>query len=188
MFFTLQFSKMFWGLFIGDGMQLCTCIQIFLYATRWRQYRVSNFKPRIFRFSAHILLYFLKNVYSQGSVLSCDNGQCDAHPAGIALTRSSHCFCFQFKHYFNRERIENQISNSKTGVLIYNSFNNKMKRFRNKETGELETKATTTSSHCNIGRTCLPLPITTRENTSLAIHIDQKITIIRAQTIGKFAV
>jgi len=36
----------------------------------------------------------------------------------------------------------------------------------------------TTLSHCNTGRTCLTLPITTRENTSLAIHV-QKITIIR---------
>jgi len=32
------------------------------------------------------------------------------------------------------------------------------------------------------------LPIITRENTSLAIHVVQKITIIRAQKIGKFAV
>ena len=46
----------------------------------------------------------------------------------------------------------------------------------------------TTSSHCNTGRACLPLPITTRENTPLAIHVVQKITIIRAQKIGKFAV
>jgi len=36
----------------------------------------------------------------------------------------------------------------------------------------------TTSSQCNTGRTCLPLPIITRENTSLAIHVVQKITII----------
>ena len=36
----------------------------------------------------------------------------------------------------------------------------------------------TTSSHCNTGRTCLPLPIITSENTSLAIHVVQKITII----------
>jgi len=32
------------------------------------------------------------------------------------------------------------------------------------------------------------LPIITRENTSLAIHVVQKITIIRAHKIGKFAV
>ena len=32
------------------------------------------------------------------------------------------------------------------------------------------------------------LPITTRENTSLAIQVVQKITIIRAQKIGKFEV
>ena len=38
-------------------------------------------------------------------------------------------------------------------------------------------------------RTCLPLPITPRENISLAsIHVVQKITIIRAQKIGKLAV
>ena len=46
----------------------------------------------------------------------------------------------------------------------------------------------TTSSQCNTDRTCLPLPTTTRENTSLTIHVVQKITIIRAQKIGKFAV
>jgi len=46
----------------------------------------------------------------------------------------------------------------------------------------------TISSRCNTGRTRLPLPITTRENTSLAIHVVQKITIIRAQKIRKFAV
>jgi len=51
---------------------------------------------------------------------------------------------------------------------------------------KLETKAMTTSSHCNTGRTCLPLPIATRENTYLAIHVVQKMTIIRAH--GKFAV
>ena len=53
---------------------------------------------------------------------------------------------------------------------------------------KLETKATTTSSHCDTGRICLPLLIVTRENTSLAINVVQKITIIRAQKIGKFTV
>jgi len=43
----------------------------------------------------------------------------------------------------------------------------------------------TTLSHCNTGRTCLSLSIITRENTSLAIHVVQKITIIRPQKIGK---
>jgi len=52
---------------------------------------------------------------------------------------------------------------------------------------ELETKAMPLLRHCNTGRTCLPLPITTRENNSI-IHIVQKITIICAQKIGKFAV
>jgi len=42
--------------------------------------------------------------------------------------------------------------------------------------------------HCNTGRSCYQLPITIRENTSLSIHVVQKITIIRAQKIGKFAV
>ena len=37
----------------------------------------------------------------------------------------------------------------------------------------------TTSSHCNTGRTCLSLPIATRENTYLAVHVGQKITITR---------
>jgi len=40
---------------------------------------------------------------------------------------------------------------------------------------ELETKAMPLLKHCNTGRTCLQLPITTRENTSLAIHILQKM-------------
>ena len=37
-------------------------------------------------------------------------------------------------------------------------------------------------------RTCLSLPITRRENTSLAVQVVQKIAIIRAQKIGKFTV
>ena len=52
----------------------------------------------------------------------------------------------------------------------------------------LETKAITTSSHCNTGRTYLSLRVTTRENTSLAIHVVQKITIIGAQKVGKCAI
>ena len=32
----------------------------------------------------------------------------------------------------------------------------------------------TTSSQCNTGRKCVTLPIITRENTSLAIHVVQK--------------
>ena len=53
---------------------------------------------------------------------------------------------------------------------------------------KLETKAMTTSSHCDTGRMVVTLRIITRENTSLAIHVVQKITIIHAQKIGKFAV
>jgi len=53
---------------------------------------------------------------------------------------------------------------------------------------KLETKLMTTSSQCDTGRTCLSLPIITRENTSLAIHVVQKITIICVQKIGKFVV
>jgi len=34
--------------------------------------------------------------------------------------------------------------------------------------------------HCNTGRTCYQLPINTRENTSLCIHVVQNITIICA--------
>ena len=41
----------------------------------------------------------------------------------------------------------------------------------------------TTSSHCNTGRICVTLRIITRENASLAIHVIQKITVIRAQKI-----
>jgi len=46
----------------------------------------------------------------------------------------------------------------------------------------------TTSSQYNTGRMCVIFPIITRENTSLAVHVVQKITIIRVQKIGKFAV
>ena len=53
---------------------------------------------------------------------------------------------------------------------------------------KLETEAMTTSSQCNTGRTSLQLPIITRVNTSLAIHVVQKVTIIRPQKIGKVAV
>jgi len=53
---------------------------------------------------------------------------------------------------------------------------------------ELETKAMTTSSQCDTGRTCLSLPIITRENTSIAVHVVQKKTIIHPLKIGKFAV
>jgi len=35
----------------------------FLCAARWRRYRVSNFKPRIFRFSVHFYCDFMNNVY-----------------------------------------------------------------------------------------------------------------------------
>ena len=56
------------------------------------EYQISNRE-----FSAFLRTYycdFLYNVYSEGSVFSCDNAQCDDHPAGIAMTRSSHCFYF----------------------------------------------------------------------------------------------
>jgi len=46
----------------------------------------------------------------------------------------------------------------------------------------------TISSHCNAGRMCVTLSIIITENISLAIDVVQKITIIRAQKIGKFAV
>jgi len=39
----------------------------------------------------------------------------------------------------------------------------------------------TTSSHCNRDKICLPFHITTRKQTSLPVHVVQKITIIRAQ-------
>jgi len=55
-----------------------------------------------------------------------------------------------------------------------------------KNSVQLETKAMPPMRNCNTGRTCLPLPIITRENTSLAIQV-QKITIIRAQKFGKFS-
>ena len=50
-------KKMFWGLFIG---MICSCVPIFKFFSTppdgASQYRVSNLKPRIFRFSAHVLL------------------------------------------------------------------------------------------------------------------------------------
>jgi len=55
---------------------------------------------------------------------------------------------------------------------------------------KLETKAMTTSSQCNTGRTCLPLmqhaPVShyhKRKHFRSSIHVVQKITIIRAQKI-----
>ena len=57
-----------------------------------------------------------------------------------------------------------------------------------KTNSKLETKAMTTSSQCNTGRMFVTLPLITRENTSLAIHVVQKITIICVLKIGKFAV
>jgi len=59
-----NFQKCF-GYFIGDI--LCSCAPMFKFFSnmaRWRPYGVSNFKRRIFRFSAHVLLWFLNNVYS----------------------------------------------------------------------------------------------------------------------------
>jgi len=41
-------------------------------------------------------------------------------------------------------------------------------------TKAVETKAMPLLRQWNTGRTCLPLPITTRENTSLAVHVVQK--------------
>jgi len=60
------------------------------------EYQISNCK-----FSDFLRTYycdFLSNVYRQGSFFCCNNGQCDAHTAGITLTRSSHCFCFLSTH------------------------------------------------------------------------------------------
>ena len=52
-----NFQKCFGGFLQWDDTQLCTHVQIFLCAARWRHYGVSNFKPRIFRFSAHLYTY-----------------------------------------------------------------------------------------------------------------------------------
>jgi len=49
---------------LADGQTICHSytelhhVQIFLCAARWRHYRVSNFKSRIFRFSAKVLRGF----------------------------------------------------------------------------------------------------------------------------------
>ena len=70
---------------------ICSCAPIFkIFYTppdgASTEYQISNRE-----FSDFLHTYycdFLNNV--EGSVFSCDNGQSDAHPAGIALTRSSH--------------------------------------------------------------------------------------------------
>jgi len=46
----------------------------------------------------------------------------------------------------------------------------------------------TTSSHCNTDRMCITLPIIATEKTPLPIHVAEKITVIRAQKVGKSAV
>ena len=55
---------------------------------------------------------------------------------------------------------------------------------------KLETKAMPLLRHCNTGRICVTLPIITTEKNlaCLSIHVAQKITVIRAQKSGKFAV
>jgi len=64
---------------------------------------------------------------------------------------------------------------------IYEHMNTKkISKFKTYTTKN-KTKATPLLRHCNTGRsdrTCLPLLITTRENTFLAIYVVQKITII----------
>jgi len=42
---------------------------------------------------------FLNNVYSYGSVFSCDDGQCDAHPAGIAVLLFLVIYLFLFIYF-----------------------------------------------------------------------------------------
>jgi len=37
---------------------ICSTFSQCFWSSRWRHYRVSNFKLRIFRFSAHVLLWF----------------------------------------------------------------------------------------------------------------------------------
>jgi len=57
-----------------------------------------------------------------------------------------------------------------------------------KEERNWKLKAMPLLRRCNTGRTCVPFYITTREQTSLPVHVVQKITIIPAQKIGKSAV
>ena len=45
-----------WGLHFFGEEKPFPADGIFLCAARWRQYGVSNFKPRIFRFSAYVFL------------------------------------------------------------------------------------------------------------------------------------
>ena len=71
----------------------CSCAPIFKFFYTLpdgasTEYQISNRE-----FSDFLHTYIV--MYSWRSVFSCDNGQCDAHPAGIAVTRSSHCICFQ---------------------------------------------------------------------------------------------
>ena len=95
-----NFQKCFGGLLQG---MICSCAPIFKFFYTPRdsantEYQISN--REFFDFLHTYYCDFPNNVYSQGSVFSCDNAQCDAHPAGIAKTRSSHCFCFQFLYSF----------------------------------------------------------------------------------------
>jgi len=48
------------------------------------------------------------------------SGECLSSPSGFGQSPTAKRFLVHFKHYFNQERIENQISNSQIGVLKFN--------------------------------------------------------------------
>ena len=98
---------------------ICSCAPMFKFfctppdgATT--EYQISNRE-----FSDFLRTYycdFLSNVQRQARFFfCCDNGQCDAYPAGIALPQKRHCFCFQFNTFL--------VSDSPYNKFIFFIFN-----------------------------------------------------------------
>jgi len=67
---------------------ICSCAPIFKFFYTPPDGASTGYQISNREFSDFLHTYycnFLNNVYSYGSVFSCDKGQCDAYPAGIAL-------------------------------------------------------------------------------------------------------
>jgi len=89
-----NFKKCFGGILYG---MICSCAPMFKFFSvppdgAATAYQISN--RGFSNFLRTFYCDLLSNVYRYGSFFCYDNGQCDAHPAGFAVTRSSHCFCF----------------------------------------------------------------------------------------------
>ena len=54
------------------------------------KFQTANFSI----FCARIIVIFCTTCIGRQDFLCCDNGRCDAYPAGIALPQKRHCFCF----------------------------------------------------------------------------------------------